>query len=107
MLVTEIKTISTTDPSKMYTVSVEKAPDRVSCDCFGCRVHGYCKHIKFYKKTIWLVLGYDTDPVISMKEEKKTVQPISELDLAIDEETRLTREFYNRLKDSSMRGVNV
>lgn len=31
----------------------------------------------------------------------------SELDVALDEEKRLTREFYSRLKDASLRGVNV
>jgi len=31
----------------------------------------------------------------------------SELDQAIQEETAMTREFYNRLKDARLLGVNV
>lgn len=52
MLITELKIASSEDLSRVYTITVERGPDRVSCTCTGCLVHGYCKHIRFYKKAI-------------------------------------------------------
>jgi hypothetical protein len=52
MMLGEIKVASSSDTSRVYTITVEKNPDRVSCTCTGCMVHGYCKHIRFYKKAI-------------------------------------------------------
>jgi len=56
-LLGEIKVASSSDVSTVYTIRVEGGPDRVSCDCTGCVVHGYCKHIRFYKKAIRKLLG--------------------------------------------------
>ena len=56
MLIKEIKVASSTDPSTVYTIRVERDPDRVSCDCVGCVTHGYCKHLKFYKHAIQRIL---------------------------------------------------
>lgn len=52
MKVAEILVVSTSDPSRTHVVTVERDPDRVSCTCTGCCVHGYCKHIRFYKSAI-------------------------------------------------------
>lgn len=57
MLLSELKVASSSDPSTVYTITVEKDPERVSCTCTGCMVHGYCKHIRFYKKAIGKLLG--------------------------------------------------
>ena len=57
MIIAKIKTMSTTEPSQIHTITVEKNPDRVYCTCTGCMVHGYCKHIRFYKRTIGKLLG--------------------------------------------------
>ena len=54
---TDFKIPSTTDLSKYYSITVECDPPRVSCTCTGCAVHGYCKHIRFYKKAIGKLLG--------------------------------------------------
>jgi len=52
MMLAELKVASAEDLSRVYTITVEKSPDRVSCSCTGCMTHGYCKHIRFYKKAI-------------------------------------------------------
>ena len=52
MMLGEIRVASSSDTTKIYTIRVEGCPDRVYCDCTGCCVHGYCKHIRFYKKAI-------------------------------------------------------
>ena len=52
MLLADLKVASSEDLSRVYTITVERDPDRVSCSCTGCMVHGYCKHIRFYKKAI-------------------------------------------------------
>lgn len=57
MFVAEIKVASCEDLSRVYTITVETGPDRVSCTCTGCMVHGYCKHVKFYKKAIKKLLN--------------------------------------------------
>jgi hypothetical protein len=56
MLLKEIHVASSTDPSRVYTIRVERDPDRVFCDCVGCMTHGYCKHIKFYYHAIQRIL---------------------------------------------------
>jgi len=57
MFVGELKVASSSDVSRIYTITVEKSPDRVYCSCTGNMVHGYCKHIRFYKKAIKKMLG--------------------------------------------------
>jgi hypothetical protein len=52
----ELKVASSEDLSRVYTITVERDPKRVYCTCTGCMVHGYCKHIKFYKKAIKKIL---------------------------------------------------
>lgn len=52
MFVAELKVASSKDLSRVYTIRVERDPDRVFCSCTGNMVHGYCKHIRFYKKAI-------------------------------------------------------
>jgi hypothetical protein len=52
MMLAELKVASCEDLSRVYKITVEKDPDRVYCTCTGCMVHGYCKHIRFYKKAI-------------------------------------------------------
>jgi len=56
MLIKELRVCSTTDPETIYTIRVEKDPDRVFCDCVGCRTHGYCKHLKIYYRVIQRLL---------------------------------------------------
>jgi len=43
---------STTNPDDTYTIYVNSHYKSVTCSCVGCRTHGYCKHIKFYKGLI-------------------------------------------------------
>jgi len=50
--VMRIKLMSTTDPEQSYIITVDRVHKLVDCTCTGFRTHGYCKHIKFYKKII-------------------------------------------------------
>ena len=43
---------SRTNPTVLHEVKIDPKKKRVFCDCQGFRFHGYCNHIKFYKKTI-------------------------------------------------------
>jgi len=56
MFVAELMVASSSDTTRVYTITVERDPDRVYCSCTGNMVHGYCKHIKFYKKAITKLL---------------------------------------------------
>jgi len=43
---------SRSDPEVLHEVKIYPEEKRVSCDCRGFRFHGYCNHIKFFKKAI-------------------------------------------------------
>ena len=56
MIIKKLLVASTSDPGKIYTITIERNPDRVSCDCLGCVTHGYCKHMKIYYRVIQRLL---------------------------------------------------
>ena len=52
MKIYEIVVHSTTQKNTWYHIEIFKDPDIVKCDCRAGRIHGFCRHIKFYKKLI-------------------------------------------------------
>ena len=52
---------STTQYKKLYWVTVEWDPPRVYCECQGYRTHGYCRHIKMYKRLVDRILAEKPD----------------------------------------------
>jgi len=52
MTIFKIATTSTSDPYKLYTLTVDTEKKSVECNCKAGRIFGYCKHIRFYKGLI-------------------------------------------------------
>lgn len=52
MTIFKIGLTSTSDGSVKYTIVVDSEKQTVDCSCRGGRIHGRCKHIRFYKKLI-------------------------------------------------------
>jgi len=51
---------SRSNPDVLHEIKIYPEEKRVHCDCLGFRFHGYCNHIKFFKKTIKkLIQGVD------------------------------------------------
>lgn len=48
--VIEVK--STSDFYKTYEIEIDTDKQTVDCGCRGGRIHGRCKHVRFYKKLI-------------------------------------------------------
>jgi len=57
MTIYKIPVMSTSSEKVNYEIVVDTEKVTVNCDCIGGRIHGRCKHIKFYKKLISQMLG--------------------------------------------------
>ncbi|GAH02284.1 unnamed protein product [marine sediment metagenome] len=51
-MIYKIGLTSTSDYKNYYTIKIDTEIQTVECSCIGCVIHGYCKHIKFYKRLI-------------------------------------------------------
>lgn len=56
MKIYDIVVHSTTQKNTLYHIEIFKDPDEVLCDCKSGRIHGFCKHIKYYKHLITFIL---------------------------------------------------
>jgi len=60
-LTIDLQISSRSNPEEVHNIKIMPKEKRVSCDCLGFKFHGYCSHIKFYKKMIRRVINDSTN----------------------------------------------